>query len=269
MSVSRELTVESHADSNRSGTESSSEAVISVNSVDSGDPEGESVLVAGVAGVSVSVGEGVVGGGSEMSSPPDSFQSFVVESSSSDSGPTGTVSGLLFGKSGVSSVSDGSVSLQDSGSGEGPASVGVPLVLGRSESTLVVSSEVELRVDLSLLKYIIVSIHAGGVESSHVLGFSFSQISEQGDTVGDILVFFVVSGSVLYELSEVGQPQSPLTWCVFLSVLILEHVEETQHNLGISVSQVDDLVLGARHGCYSNHQDDEHIHGGVDSWKRS
>ena len=155
--------------------------------------------MAGVAGVSISVGEGVVGGGSEMSSPPDSFQSFVVESSSSDSGPTGTVGGLLFGEGGVSSVSDGSVSLQDSGSGEGPASVGISLALGWSVFVLVVSSEVELRVDLSLLKYVIVSIHAGGVESSHVLGFSFSQVSEHGDTIGDILVFFVVSGSVLYE----------------------------------------------------------------------
>ena len=199
MSVSRELTVESHADSNRSGTESSSEAVISVNSVDSGDPEGESVLVPHITSSSISVVEGEVGRGSKMSSPLDCFQSFVVESSSSDSGPTGTVSGLLFGKSGVSSVSDGSVSLQDSGSGEGPASVGISLALGWSVFVLVVSSEIELRVDPSLLKYIIVIVHAGGVESSHVLGFSFSQISEQGDTVGDILVFFVVSGSVLYE----------------------------------------------------------------------
>ena len=53
--------------------------------------------MAGVAGVSISVGEGVVGGGSEMSSPHDSSQSFVVVSPSSDAGPTGTVSGLLFG----------------------------------------------------------------------------------------------------------------------------------------------------------------------------
>ena len=91
------------------------------------------------------------------------------------------------------------MSLQDSGSSEGPASVGISLALGWSEFVLVVSSEVELRVDLSLLKYIIVSIHAGGIESSHVLGFSFSQVSKHGDTIGNILVFFVVSGSVLDE----------------------------------------------------------------------
>ena len=152
-----------------------------------------------IASSSISVVEGEVGRGSKMSSPLDCFQSFVVESPSSDAGPTGTVSGLLFGEGAVSSVSDGSVSLQDSGSGEGPASVGVPLVLGRSVFVLVVSSEVELRVDICLLKYIIVIVHASGVESSHVLGFCFSQVSEEGDTIDDIFVFLVVSGSVLYE----------------------------------------------------------------------
>ena len=93
--VSRELTVECHTRGNRSASKSGGKTIVTPDLVHPGDPERKSVLVGGDAPISVSVGEGLVGMGGQMSGPLDSLQSFVVESSSGHSGSLGAVSGFL------------------------------------------------------------------------------------------------------------------------------------------------------------------------------
>ena len=198
--VGRELTVECHAGSNWSASQSRGKAAVSSHLIYSGDPEGKSVRMRGDTSVCVSALEGLVGRSGQMSGPLDGLQSTVVESASGNCGSLGAVSDFLFRKGGVPSVDDGSMSLQDSGGSKSPTGVGSSLVFGGSKSALVVGSQVEFGVDL--LRFIITLIVGGdcrGIESSHVLSFGISQVSEEGDSVGDILVFFVVSGGVFHE----------------------------------------------------------------------
>ena len=199
-SVSRELTVECHAGSNGSASQSRGETTISSDLIYSGDPEGKSVRVRGDTSVCVSALEGLVGRSGQMPGPLDGRQSIVVESSPGNSGSLGAVSNFLFRKGGVPSVDDGSMSLQDSGGSKSPTGVGSSLVFGGSKFALMVGSQVEFGVNL--LRFIITLIVGGdcrGIESAHVLSLSISQISEEGDSVGDIFVFFVVSGGVFHE----------------------------------------------------------------------
>ena len=197
--VSRELTVEVHSRSNGSTCKSRGKTLVTSDLIHPGDPEGESVLVRGDTSVCVPALEGHVGRSGQMSGPLDSRQSIVVESSSGNSGSLGAVSNFLFRKGGVSSVDDGSVSLQDSGGGKSPTGVGSTLVFGGSHFALVVRSQVELGVDLLRFIITLISWDCRGIESTHVLSFGISQVSEEGDTVGDIFVFFVVSGGVFHE----------------------------------------------------------------------
>ena len=98
------------------------------------------------------------------------------------------------------------MTFQDSGSSESPTGVGSTLVFGGSHSALVVGSQVELGVDF--LRCIIILIggrQPSGVKSSHVFSFSFSQVSKEGDTVGDIFFLFVVSGSVFHESEQMNE----------------------------------------------------------------
>jgi len=65
-SVSRQSSVESHANGNGSRVKSLSEATVSSNLVDSGDPESEGVSLVPVVTSSIPGSEGVVPQGSEM-----------------------------------------------------------------------------------------------------------------------------------------------------------------------------------------------------------
>ena len=59
---------------------------------------------------------------------------------------------------------------------------------------------------------------------------------------------------------EVGEPHPPLSRGILSAKLPLELVEKSQHNLGISSSQIDNLVFGGRNGGDGDGKNDEDLH---------
>ena len=261
--VSSEVDVpEVHGNSERTRVQSGGHISISSRLVHTSDFEGHGIPVAGLSARSLPVLVSVLASRSKVLLVLDDPESLVVPSSTAAVASSGAVKDLLLRKERLLSCLDMSPSLQHTGGGESPATSASVLVLSGGVPVFVIG-----RTSLESLgsrcfwgrSFWGRSFRSwGSVISKSVvlLSFSLSQISEEGYSVFNSIIFVVSLSHGSYKLSEVLQPHPGfLSVSVVSALSVLEVLEQSLEDSGVLVGQIYHPFFGQSAGqdCEQDH----------------